>query len=239
MFALPEQLVAQTTPAQQTSSATTESPAAVTPSRQTATLNQTSAQDSNRNPATSQPPTNTPATDSTATDSTATVEKRSPQTIAAVLDPSLTNPVLPSLGDANVYLPSEADALGMHLIVKLSDRRVYVYKGDKAIVSYPIAIGKPGWETPVGTYKVLSMEKNPIFKSFKSGAIIHPGPENPLGVRWIGIWTDGKTQLGFHGTNQPELIGQAVSHGCIRMYNKDVVALYEQVAPGMTVKVEP
>lgn len=164
---------------------------------------------------------------------------RSPIDIAAILNPALKNPLLPPIGDAAVYLPSDADALGLHLVVRLSDRRVYLYKGDQRIASYPIAIGKPGWETPVGTYKVLSMEKNPIFKSFKSGRTINPGPDNPLGVRWIGIWTDGKTQLGFHGTNQPELIGQAVSHGCIRMYNKDVVALYEQVALGVTVTVKP
>jgi L,D-transpeptidase ErfK/SrfK len=86
---------------------------------------------------------------------------------------------------------------------------------------------------------VLTMELNPIFKSFKSGRVIPPGPDNPLGVRWIGIWTDGSTQLGFHGTNEPELIGQAVSHGCIRMMNKDVVKLYAQVKDGTPVQIVP
>lgn len=127
----------------------------------------------------------------------------------------------------------------VRLVLNLTKRRVYVYQDDQVISSYPVAIGKPGWETPVGEFKVLNMEMNPTFKSFKSGRIIPPGPDNPLGVRWISIWTDGKTQLGFHGTNQPELIGQAVSHGCIRMHNRDVVKLYAQVKPGVAVTVVP
>lgn len=143
---------------------------------------------------------------------------------------------IPTLGEATAYLPIENN---IHLLIRLSKRRVYVYRGDTVITSYPIAIGKAGWETPVGQYQVFLMEKDPIFKSFKSGRTIPPGPDNPLGTRWIGIWTDGKTQLGFHGTNQPELIGQAVSHGCIRMHNKDVMALYEKVTVGTPVKVQP
>ncbi len=156
----------------------------------------------------------------------------------ASLDTALVavqQPTVPPLDDPPTYLPG----LSVHLVVKLGERRVYVYEGDKVKVSYPIAIGKAGWETPVGSYNVFSLEKDPIFKSFKSGRIIMPGPDNPLGPRWIGIWTDGKTQLGFHGTNQEELIGQAVSHGCIRMRNRDVLALFEQVELGTRVVVQP
>lgn len=151
---------------------------------------------------------------------------------------AITESRLPPLGEAIAYLPDTTE-LGVKLVVKLSARRVYVYQDDQVIASYPVAIGKPGWETPPGTFRVFSKEVNPIFKSFKTGTVIPPGPDNPLGVRWIGIWTDGKTQLGFHGTNEAELIGQAVSHGCIRMRNQDVVALYEQVAVGTVVVVQP
>lgn len=168
-------------------------------------------------------------------------EGRDGRSSTAIVIPPRANqykPTIPPLGESSYYLPNNADMSGLRLVVKLSKRRVYLYRLDKVIASYPIAVGKPGWETPVGTYQVFNMEKNPIFKSFKSGRIIKPGPENPLGVRWIGIWTDGKTQLGFHGTNEPELIGQAVSHGCIRMLNKDVTALFEQVEIGTPVRVE-
>jgi L,D-transpeptidase ErfK/SrfK len=154
--------------------------------------------------------------------------------------------VIPPLGQAEQFLPEaaavpaqESQESTVRLVLKRSKRRVYVYTGEKEISSYPVAVGKPGWETPLGKFEVLNMEENPIFKSFKSGRVVAPGPENPLGVRWIGIWTDGKTQLGFHGTNEPELIGQAVSHGCIRMMNKDVTRLYQQVQMGTIVTVVP
>ncbi len=149
--------------------------------------------------------------------------------------PGLIGLELPPIGEASKFIPVEE----VRLVLRLSQRRVYVYKGNEVQASYPVAIGKPGWETPTGTFNVFTMEKDPIFKSFRTGNEIGPGPDNPLGPRWIGIWTDGKTQLGFHGTNEPELIGEAVSHGCIRMHNKDVMALYEQVSVGTTVVVEP
>jgi lipoprotein-anchoring transpeptidase ErfK/SrfK len=126
----------------------------------------------------------------------------------------------------------------IRLVVQRGKRQVMVYRGKTVVAKYPIAVGKKGWETPIGEFKVLSKEENPIFKSFKTGVVIEPGPDNPLGVRWIGIWTDGKTQLGFHGTDQPELIGKAVSHGCLRMHNKDVTALYQYVQMGTVVTVE-
>jgi len=127
----------------------------------------------------------------------------------------------------------------VRLVVKRNQRRVDVYQGEQLLTSYRIAVGKKGWETPLGNFRVFNMETNPTFKSFKTGKIIPPGADNPLGVRWIGIWTDGKTQLGFHGTDQEELIGKAVSHGCIRMHNKDVIALYQLVQIGTLVTVEP
>lgn len=133
---------------------------------------------------------------------------------------------------------SEPQTNELRVVVRPKLRRVYVYEGKVIIASYAIAVGKPGWETPSGQYQIFSKEVNPVFKNFKTGKVIQPGPNNPLGVRWIGFWTDGKTQLGFHGTNEPELIGQAVSHGCIRMRNKDVVALFEKVSIGTPVIVE-
>lgn len=159
--------------------------------------------------------------------------------ISATLSPTsllqIGEPELPPLGEASKYLPGSL----MHLVLDLSDRRVYVYQGDQVIANYPVAVGKPGWETRPGTYEVINMEIDPIFKSFKTGRLIQPGPDNPLGPRWIGFWTDGKTQMGFHGTNEPELIGQAVSHGCVRMHNQDVIALYEKVGVGIPVTVKP
>jgi len=156
---------------------------------------------------------------------------------ASVLQ-STTSAVTPRNSTPVTPLPNPA-VREIRLVVKRNQRQVYVYQGEQLLTSYRIAVGKKGWETPLGNFRVFNMETNPTFKSFKTGKIIPPGADNPLGVRWIGIWTDGKTQLGFHGTDQEELIGKAVSHGCIRMHNKDVIALYQLVQIGTLVTVEP
>lgn len=124
------------------------------------------------------------------------------------------------------------------LKIKLKERRVYVYLGNKVKTSFPIAIGKPGWETPKGKFKILQMVKDPAWEHPWNGKIFPPGPTNPLGVRWIGFWTDGKNTIGFHGTPNERVMGQAVSHGCVRMRNRDVVSLFELVKVGTTVVVE-
>ena len=149
--------------------------------------------------------------------------------------PQSNIPESPSVGEANQYLPE----VELRLVIKLSERRVYLYQGEQEINSYPVAIGKAGWETPTGNFQVIQMLRNPAWEHPWTGKIVPPGPDNPLGDRWIGFWTDGKNFIGFHGTPAEELVGQAVSHGCIRMKNNDVRALFEQVAVGTTVTVEP
>jgi lipoprotein-anchoring transpeptidase ErfK/SrfK len=124
------------------------------------------------------------------------------------------------------------------LKIKLKERRVYVYRDNKVKTSFQIAIGKPGWETPTGRFQVMQMVKDPAWEHPWNGKIFPPGPNNPLGVRWIGFWSDGKNTIGFHGTPNERVMGQAVSHGCVRMRNRDVVALFELVKVGTTVVVE-
>lgn len=125
------------------------------------------------------------------------------------------------------------------LIVHLGDRKVAVYQNQQEIASYPIAVGKAGWETPIGSFRIILMQQDPTWRHPFTGEVIPPGADNPLGSRWIGFWTDGVHQIGFHGTNQEDLIGQAVSHGCIRMRDADAQALYAQVAIGTLVEVQP
>ncbi|MEA5577383.1 L,D-transpeptidase [Anabaena sp. UHCC 0451] len=125
-----------------------------------------------------------------------------------------------------------------HLVVDLSDRRVYVYNYNQVIASYPIAIGKKGWETPTGNFQVIHKEYHPIWKHPITGQIFEAGTDSPLGDRWIGFWSDGRNEIGFHGTPNTDLIGAAVSHGCLRMRNSDVKMLYEQVSLNTTVTVQ-
>ncbi|MBK1990799.1 L,D-transpeptidase [Sphaerospermopsis aphanizomenoides BCCUSP55] len=123
------------------------------------------------------------------------------------------------------------------VVVDLSDRRVYVYRYDEVIASYPIAVGKKGWETPTGDFQVIHKQHDPIWKHPITGEIFAAGTDSPLGDRWIGFWSDGRNEIGFHGTPNTDLIGAAVSHGCLRMRNSDVRMLYEQVKLGTSVLV--
>lgn len=123
------------------------------------------------------------------------------------------------------------------VVVDLSDRRTYVYVGDEVIASYPIAVGKKGWETPTGSFQVIHMRHYPIWRHPITGKVFQAGTDSPLGDRWIGFWSDGRNEIGFHGTPDVDLVGTAVSHGCLRMRNSDVRLLYEQVTIGTTIVV--
>ncbi|MHC5817103.1 MAG: L,D-transpeptidase [Nostoc sp.] len=123
------------------------------------------------------------------------------------------------------------------VVVVLSDRRTYVYAGNEVIASYPIAVGKKGWETPTGSFQVIHMRHYPIWRHPITGKVFQAGTDSPLGDRWIGFWSDGRNEIGFHGTPDIDLVGTAVSHGCLRMRNSDVRLLYEQVSLGTTVVV--
>jgi len=123
------------------------------------------------------------------------------------------------------------------LVVDLSDRRVYMYRQNTVIASYPIGVGKKGWETPVGTFEVMHMQKYPAWQHPITGKVFEAGPNSPLGERWIGFWSDGHNEIGFHGTPDSELVGSPVSHGCLRMRNPDVLLLYEQISLGVPVQV--
>ena len=150
--------------------------------------------------------------------------------------PAIAPPELPPLGGPDKFLPSVE--IPISLVIKLRDRRVYVYEANALKTSYPIAIGKAGWETPTGSYKIRKKLRNPAWEHPWTGEVVPPGPDNPLGTRWIGFWTDGRDEIGFHGTPNEELIGQAVSHGCVRMRDRDVQALFEQVTIGTPVTVQ-
>lgn len=127
----------------------------------------------------------------------------------------------------------------VHVVIRLSDRRVYVYRGEDLEASFPVAIGRAGWETPVGEFHVFNMLENPSWTNPFTDEVVPPGPTNPLGERWIAFWTDGTNQIGFHGTPDRASVGQAASHGCIRLYDEDVRSLYQLVTVGTMVTVEP
>ncbi len=76
-------------------------------------------------------------------------------------------------------IPNQPISEEVYLVVKLGARKVQVYRGNALIKSYPIAVGKPGYETPQGSFNVFSKEIDPVFTNFKTGAVIQPGINNP------------------------------------------------------------
>lgn len=125
----------------------------------------------------------------------------------------------------------------VNVVLKLKERKAYVYQGDRVLATYPVAVGRKGRETPTGEWQVMETIVNPGWTNFNTGAIVPPGPKNPMGTRWIAFWTDGQDTIGFHGTPDVKSVGKAVSNGCVRMYDKDVQAMYSLVKVGTIVRV--
>ena len=132
-----------------------------------------------------------------------------------------------------------AEAEPVLLKLSLSERSLEVSSPNSMTTIYKVAVGQEDWQTPTGEFEVLSKLENPAWQHPLTKEEIPPGPDNPLGTHWIGFWTDGKAQIGFHGTDQEDLIGEAVSHGCVRMRNRDIQELYTKVAVGTQVVVVP
>ena len=97
---------------------------------------------------------------------------------------------------------------------------------------YPVAVGADKSPTPEGTFAIVNRITNPTY--YRRGKVIPSGAFNPLGTRWIGLDIKG---FGIHGTDAPRSIGYRQSHGCIRMLNRDVEELFEQLRPGDLVEL--
>ncbi|MDD3363683.1 MAG: peptidoglycan-binding protein [Syntrophomonas sp.] len=101
------------------------------------------------------------------------------------------------------------------------DTRILTFTSNGNITTYPVAVGKPSTPSPVGEWTI-------VYKS------VNPG--GPFGARWMRLSVPWGS-YGIHGTNNPNSIGKAVSHGCIRLYNENVIALYDLVWVGTPVSI--
>ena len=128
------------------------------------------------------------------------------------------------------------------IVVNTAERRLYLVQSDGTAIRYGIGVGRDGFrwsgvhhvsakkEWPGWTPPAQMRRRRPDLPGHMVGGI-----ENPLGARALYL---GSTLYRIHGSNEPETIGQAVSSGCFRMTNADVVDLYNRVRVGATVVVK-
>ncbi|MBM4191823.1 MAG: L,D-transpeptidase [Gammaproteobacteria bacterium] len=139
------------------------------------------------------------------------------------------------------------------ILVNLPEHRMYFFPPAKTgepskIMTFPVSVGKMDWQTPLGTTTVVSKQKDPAWYPPASVRAEHeargdplpfvvpPGPKNPLGRHALRLNIPGGAYL-IHGTNNPDAIGMAVTHGCLRMYPEDVAVLFDAVKVGTKVNL--
>jgi lipoprotein-anchoring transpeptidase ErfK/SrfK len=127
------------------------------------------------------------------------------------------------------------------IVISTEERRLYLILPNHQALKYGVGVGRPGFswsgtkiisrksEWPTWTPPSQMLRRRPDLPRFMAG-----GPENPLGARAMYL---GSSLYRIHGSNEPQTIGQAVSSGCIRMTNDDVVDLYDRVKVGTRVIV--
>lgn len=129
------------------------------------------------------------------------------------------------------------------VVVDKSDKVVRVFgEGDKLVAQFPATMGSEKDPLPLGNWKVNSIAFNPPFKyqpqlfwdveDTEEEQLLPPGPNGPVGIVWIDL---NKEHIGIHGTNAPETIKRAESHGCVRLTNWDAARLTQMIGNGMQV----
>ncbi|MBB6124203.1 L,D-transpeptidase family protein [Sphingobium subterraneum] len=123
------------------------------------------------------------------------------------------------------------------VVVDKSEGTLRAYdEGGKLIAQFPATMGSAHDPLPIGTWKIQGVSRNPDFRynpklfwdvsDSKASALLKPGPNNPVGVAWLDL---SKPHYGIHGTGEPQTIGRAESHGCVRLTNWDVARLAQMV----------
>ncbi|MGI6648606.1 MAG: L,D-transpeptidase family protein [Bacillota bacterium] len=109
----------------------------------------------------------------------------------------------------------------LSITIDVTSRILELKRNGQTVKTYPVAVGKPETPTPIGDWTIVQKTLN---------------PGGPFGARWMRLsvpWGG----YGIHGTDNPSSIGQAASHGCIRLHNQDVIELYDMVPLGTLVKI--
>ncbi|MFQ5982023.1 MAG: L,D-transpeptidase family protein [Woeseiaceae bacterium] len=162
------------------------------------------------------------------------------------VDPWLPGDNTPVLLPTQYVLP---DTPRRGVILNIASKRLFHYlpaaEGEPVqVMTYPIGIGRIGWETPLGQTTVVAKARDPhwyvpwsVQQEHKEmgdplPAVVPPGPDNPLGSHVLKLEMPGYL---IHGTNQPYGVGMRVSHGCVRLYPENIEILYSLVDIGEAV----
>ena len=153
-----------------------------------------------------------------------------------------------------VLLPTQfvlPDVPKTGVVLNVATKRLFYYpppadSEPQQVLTYPIGIGRVGWETPLGVTQVVSKARDPQWwvpasvrrEHAEQGnplpSVVPPGPDNPLGTRVLKLEMPGYL---IHGTNQPYGVGMRVSHGCVRLYPENIEFLYSLVDIGESVTI--
>ena len=118
------------------------------------------------------------------------------------------------------------------VLVDKSDNVLSLREDGKLFKTYKVSTGKDN-STPIGTFKIEEKMIKPIW--YKVGAVVSPDSEEyELGERWLGLSVEG---YGIHGTSDENTIGSQITQGCVRMYNNDIVELFDIIPSGTEVKI--
>jgi lipoprotein-anchoring transpeptidase ErfK/SrfK len=150
---------------------------------------------------------------------------------------------------AHVVSPKvTADSFGAIIVIRRDTKWLFLYEHSATaqtvsfVRRFEVATGQPIYPTPLGSFKIILMERNPWWYPptdaawAKGASPIPPGPGNPLGTRWMGISSPG---VGIHGTPDPASLGYSASHGCIRMFIPSAEWLFAHVKVGTPVIIVP
>lgn len=144
-----------------------------------------------------------------------------------------------------VVLPTEfilPDAPREGLVINVPEMRIFDFTRGEDPEVFAIAIGDPVDPTPVGEFRVGAKRVDPVWRVPVSireerpelPPEVPPGEDNPLGQHWMTL---GQTSYGIHGTNIRWSIGRMATHGCIRLYNDQMSALYDRIEEGTPVRL--
>lgn len=154
------------------------------------------------------------------------------------------DPWLPGKG-THLVLPTAhilPDAPRRGVVINVAELRLYLFKSDGEVWSFPIGVGREGFSTPLGQSKVVRKKEAPTWyptaakraEDPEVPAVVPPGPDNPMGEFALYL---GWPTYAVHGTNQPWAVGRRVTRGCIRLYPEDIAWVFEQVPVGTPVSV--